>query len=497
MCSEIKTQEDNMKSKTILSNNRTTLKSFIMVLALLMCILGPASFQAKGQSLAADKIPGSFSELVKKASPGVVNVSTVTKVNGQQIVSPFGNSDQFNEFFNYLNQDQQQKTYKQKGMGTGFIIDREGYILTNNHVVEGADEITVTLSDEKKYKAKVIGLDSATDLALIKIEGAKDLSPLTMGDSDQIEVGDWVIAIGNPFGLDRTVTAGIVSAKERRNSELNTTYQNYIQTDASINQGNSGGPLMDTNGEVIGINSAIIASQSGGSVGIGFAIPINMAKELLPQLKKGKIVRGYMGVTPQSITDDLKASLKLKDTKGALVGDVAEGGPADKAGLKVEDVITSFDGKEIKDDNELRLVVSATAVGKSVKVEALRNGEKKTFDLKVAERPDTADTSSQSTYGGNEKSPDLGFRAGAITNDMARQYNLTDRSGVIILQVDEGSVAEEAGLAAGDIILEIDREKITDINQFTRKIRSYKSGDTILMRVKRSGTAVFLTLKVE
>jgi serine protease Do len=451
-------------------------------------------------SLAADKIPGSFSELVKKASPSVVNVSMekMTQVGIQ--MSPFGSDDPFNDFFNrfYGNQGNQgtQKERKVQGVGTGFIIDKDGYILTNNHVVEGADKIKVTLSDKKEYTAKVIGLDSKTDLALIKIEGAKDLVPLPMGDSDKMEVGDWVVAIGNPFGLENTVTAGIISAKYRRISTSASNYESYIQTDAAINQGNSGGPLMNTNGEVIGINSAIL-SQTGGSVGIGFAIPINMAKDLLPQLKKGKIVRGWLGVMIQTITPDLQNKLGLKDTKGALVGSVNEDGPADKAGIETGDVIVSFDGKAINEMSELPLIVASTPVGKNVKIDVIRKGEKKALDIKVGELKDDEETSSRATGGGSTNSNELGFKAGDITSDRARQFKVTEKSGVIILQVDESSPAEEAGLQAGDVVIEVDREKVTDLAQFNKKIKSYKTGDTILLLVKRSGSSLFLTLKVE
>lgn len=503
-----------MKIKSIIKSNRrtTVFKSFIMAFALLSAVIAvPFAFQGADQCLAASAVPGSFAELVKQASPAVVHVAVekTTKVTtqfsspyGQD--SPFGYSDPF-EFFRRFYGDQmpEEYDYTQQGLGTGFIIDKEGHILTNNHVVEGADKITVTLSDKKEYEAKVIGTDSKTDLALIKVDGARDLKPLALGDSDKLEVGDWVVAIGNPFGLDNTVTAGIVSAKYRRN--LNTaSYEDYIQTDAAINQGNSGGPLMNTDGEVIGINSSIY-SQTGGSIGIGFAIPINMAKNLLPQLKKGKVVRGYMGVIIQNISPDLKDAMGLKDTKGALVTDVSEGGPAYKAGIKSEDVIITFDGKEVKDRDELRLIVSATPVDKDVKVDVLRGSEKKTFDLKVGELQETEgaeDTQYSNQFQGrgnrNENQLNqLGFSVGEITSERARQYNITEKSGVMILQVQNNSPAYRAGLSAGMVIVEMDREKITDLNQFNKKINSYKAGDTILFKVRSEGSSLFLTLKLE
>jgi serine protease Do len=488
-----------MKAKSISNRDIKTiaLKSFMMIFIFLtFTVSGPVAYQGAGQCLAADKIPGSFSELVKKVSPSVVNVSVVkTTQITQQFTSPFGDNDPFNDFFNRFNGNRMPKNYRQRGVGTGFIIDKDGFILTNNHVVEGTDEITVTLSDKTKYTAKVIGLDSKTDLALIKIDGARDISPITLGDSDKMEVGDWVVAIGNPFGLDNTVTAGIISAKFRRNLGT-SSYEDYIQTDAAINQGNSGGPLINTNGEVIGINS-VIYSQSGGSVGIGFAIPVNMAKDLLPQLKKGKIVRGWLGVVIQGITPDLQAKLGLKDAKGALVGDVSEGGPADKAGIMTGDVIVSFDGKEIIETNELPMMVAGTPVGKNVKVYIIRNGEKKTLDIKVGELKDDEDKTPGAKGDKETNKNELGFNAGDITPEMAEQFNLTEKSGVIILEVDSGSPAEEAGMQAGDIVAEMDREKISNMTQFNKKIRAYKAGDTILFLVKREGSSMFLTLKVE
>jgi serine protease Do len=492
-------KEASMGEKFIsISGKRAViLKSFVMIFAFItVTITGPVAYHSGSICIAADKIPGSFSDLVKKVSPSVVNVSVVktTKIT-QQFTSPYGDNDPFNDFFNRFFNGQLPKNYKQRGIGTGFIIDKDGFILTNNHVVEGADEISVTLSNKIKYTAKVIGRDSKTDLALIKIDGAKDLSPVILGDSDKMEVGEWVIAIGDPFGLDNTVTAGIISAKYRRNLGT-SSYEDYIQTDAAINPGNSGGPLVGTDGEVIGINSAIY-SQSGGSVGIGFAIPINMAKDLLPQLKKGKIIRGWLGVMIQTITPDLQSKLGLKDTKGALVADVTDGGPGDKAGLKSGDVIVSFDGKEIIDSNDLPMIVAATPVGKNVKMEILRNGTKKVLDVKIGELKESEEKTAQTKGSESSTKNDLGFNAGEITPELAEQFNLTEKTGVIILEVESSSPAEEAGFQAGDIVAEIDKEKITSLDQFNKKMNTYKPGDTILFLIKREGSSMFLTLKVE
>ena len=433
--------------------------------------------------------PESFADLVKKASPSVVNVSTVKVMKGRgQVPLPFGPNDPFREFFERFFRDQMPKDFKQQSLGSGFIIDKEGYILTNNHVIERSDEIKVRLADEKEYAAKIIGRDPKTDLALIKIESDRPLTPLQFGDSDKLEVGDWVIAIGNPFGLGHTVTAGIVSAKYRQIGA--GAYDNFIQTDASINPGNSGGPLLSKAGEVIGINSAIY-SQSGGSIGIGFAIPVNMAKDLLPQLKKGKVVRGWLGVMVQKITPDLKEKLKIKDERGALVADVTAGGPAEKAGIKRGDVIVSFNGREIKDTSDLPYVVASTAVGKTVTVDVIRKGQRKGIQVKVGELKEEKEAQPV-----GESRPNLGMTVEEVTPELAKNFSLSESSGVVVIQVEENSSAAEAGVRAGDMILEIDQEPIKDLETFSKKIQEYKKGETALLLIKRRSATLYLTLKV-
>jgi len=433
--------------------------------------------------------PGSFSHLAKKASPSVVNISTVKVIKGgRQVPLPFGPNDPFREFFERFFGDQAPRDFKQRSLGTGFIIDKQGFILTNNHVVEQTDEIKVTLNDKTEFDAKIIGRDPKTDLALIRIESDHPLTPLPLGDSDKLEVGDWVIAIGNPFGLGHTVTAGIVSAKYRRIGA--GAYDNFIQTDASINPGNSGGPLLNTSGEVVGVNSAIL-SQSGGSVGIGFAIPINMAKDLLPQLKKGKVVRGWLGVMIQEITPELKDKLNLKEERGALVGDVVAEGPADKAGIKRGDVIVSFDGKEISEANDLPFIVASTPVGKTVTVEVIRIGKKEHFQVQIEELKEEREAQVVS-----EARPNLGLTVREITPELARNFGLSEASGIVVVQVQNNTAAQEAGLAPGDIILEIDQVPVKDLEQFNQMIGAYKVGDTILFLVERRGSTLYLTLKV-
>ncbi len=463
--------------------------------ACLMAGFGVAAFFGPVSSLSAQTAPGarevpaSFSSLAKQASPSVVNISTVKMIKGRgQFPMPFGPNDPFRDFFERYFRDQMPRDYRQQSLGTGFIIDKEGYILTNNHVVEKADEINVKLSDDKEFNAKVIARDPKTDIALIKIDADRPFSPLTLGDSDKLEVGEWVVAIGNPFGLGNTVTAGIVSAKYRYIGA--GSYDNFIQTDASINPGNSGGPLLNTAGEVIGINTAIY-SQSGGSIGIGFAIPINMVKDLLPQLKKGKVVRGWLGVMIQKITPELKNKLDLKDDKGALVGDVSSGGPADKAGIQRGDVITTFDGREVKDSTDLPYMVASTPVGKNVPVEVIRKGQKRSFQVKIGELKEEKEAAVLA-----EVKPKLGMTVEEITPEVAKNYRLSETRGLVVVDVESNSPADDAGLREGDIILEVDQKQVADLGGFNRRIESYKPGDTILLLVKRPSATVYLTLKV-
>jgi serine protease Do len=439
--------------------------------------------------------PLSFVDLAKKTKPAVVNISVEQTVKGQgnmQFRSPFNENDPFRDFFDrFFNDQQGPKEYKQRGLGTGFIIDKEGYILTNNHVIAHSDKILVKLSDKKEYSAKVIGSDPKTDLALIKIEPKESLPVLPLGDSDKLEVGEWVIAIGNPFGLEQTVTAGIVSAKYR---DIHMgPYDNFIQTDASINRGNSGGPLLNTRGEVVGINAVIMSDGMGsGSVGIGFAIPVNMAKDLLPQLKEGKIVRGWLGVGIQEITPELKEKFNLKDNKGALVADVTADSPADKAGIKRGDAIVAFDGKEVNEFKDLPLIVSKTPVNKTVTVDVLRKGEKKSLKVKVGELKDNAETQ----VADEESKTDLGLSVQELTPELAKKMGLKNDKGLVVTQVEKNSPADDAELRPGDVIREVDQKEVKDVEEFNKQIKSFKKGDTILFLVERKGNTLFRTLKL-
>jgi serine protease Do len=436
--------------------------------------------------------PGSFAQLVKEARDSVVNISTVKIIKREQFFrSPFGQDDALNDMFERFFGDRIPRESRQTSLGSGFIIDKEGYILTNNHVVEQTDEIKVKLANNKEYNAEIVGRDPKTELALIRIEAEEDLKPLPMGDSEELEVGDWVLAIGNPFGLDHTLTVGVVSAKGRTAVGI-TDYEDFIQTDAAINPGNSGGPLINLKGEAIGINSAIL-SQSGGYMGIGFAIPINMAKDLVPQLKKGKVIRGWLGVSIQGITPELKEKFNLDKAEGALVSEVNSGGPAEKAGIKQGDVIVSFDGKKIRDTSELPFVVASTPVGKTVTVEAIRSGKKKRFEVVIAKLEDETEAGETPA----EEKADLGMTVDEMTPALARQLGLSEGTGLVVVEVEGNSPAEEAGIARGDVIQAIDHEPVNDVETYKKKIGRYKEGDVVLFYVKkRNGPTLYLTLKV-
>jgi serine protease Do len=310
-----------------------------------------------------------------------------------------------------------------------------------------------------------------------------------LGDSEKLDVGDWVVAIGNPFGLGNTVTAGIVSAKYRHIGA--GSYDNFIQTDASINPGNSGGPLLNTAGEVVGINTAIY-SQTGGSIGIGFAIPVNMARDLIPQLKEGKVIRGWLGVMIQKITPELKEKLGLKDDRGALVGDVTADGPAEKAGIKRGDVIVSFDGKTINEMSELPYMVASTPVGKTVTVEVVRKGRSRSFQVKIGELQEERERQVAGASGTG-----LGFGVEEITPELAAHFKLRKKSGLVIVRVEGGSGAAQAGLRPGDVILEMDQAPVKNLEAFTKKMEQHDQGDTVLFLIERQGATLYLTLDVE
>jgi serine protease Do len=453
-----------------------------------------------------------FAALAQQISPSVVNISSTQEVRAPGLRGPGGPGgpgapgapgapggpggggpdDPFHEFFEPFERffgPPRRGPFRAKSLGSGFVIDASGYIITNNHVVENADEIMVRLSTGKEFKAKVIGRDSKTDIALVQISGAGDLTPVVLGNSDDLKVGQWVVAIGNPFGLENTVTAGIVSAMARHINQ--GPYDDFIQTDAAINPGNSGGPLLNTRGEVVGINTAIF-SRSGGNIGIGFAIPIGLAKEIVPQLKeKGHVTRGWLGVMIQKVTPDIAETLGLPEAKGALVADVVKEGPAEVAGLKQGDVIVEYDGKVVGDSAELPLLVARTPVGKTVKVKVIRDKAATHFDITIAELKE--EEVAQASSGSVER---LGLTVQTLTPDLAENLGL-DRAlkGVVVTQVDPDGPGAEAGLRRGDVIIEVNRQPVKDADAYRKTLKDAGDGKSVLFLVRRGDNTIFLAVK--
>jgi len=432
----------------------------------------------------------SFADLVETLGPSVVNVK-VTKLQKMESPDmpqfpegPFG--DMFRRFFGDQSRDPRQ--FRSHGAGSGVIVNGDGTILTNNHVIDGAQEITVTSSDGQQYKASVIGRDPKTDLAVLKIDAKGHFVAAKLGDSDTLRVGEWVLAAGNPFGLNNTVTAGIVSAKGRVIGA--GPYDDFIQTDAAINPGNSGGPLFNTRGEVIGITTAIIPNGQG----IGFAIPVNTAKSLLPELvAKGRVTRGYLGVNIQNLTEELAASLNLKGNRGALVSEVIEGGPADRAGVKRGDVITAFDKKEIKDSHELASLVAATPVNKEVPLRITRDGKELSLMVKVGKLgPEKAEGDSKA---GESSQGKWGLQFEDLNPELARQMGLKNDQGVVVVGVRPGSPAENASLQKGDLVLEVDRQPVRSAEDMKKKIEKSTGRDTLLLLLRRGESTFYLALK--
>jgi serine protease Do len=441
-----------------------------------------------GETRPAVPMPGltSFADLAEAASPAVVNVRTSKTVKPGRPQVPrgfeefFGNP--FEEFFQLPHE------YKVPSLGSGFVISADGYIATNNHVIEDVDTITVVLLSGDELEAEIVGRDPKTDLALIRVKTDKKLTALPLGDSESVRPGDWVVAIGNPFGLEHTVTAGIVSAKHRILGQ--GSYDDFIQTDAAINPGNSGGPLINLQGEVVGINTAINPRANT----IGFAVPINMAKSVLPQLKAtGSVTRGWIGVVIQRITPELAESFKLEDKKGALVSKVEPGGPAEKAGIQRGDVIVEFNGTPIEEMEELPRAVANAPVGSKAKLSVLREGEGRAVEVEIGRFPDEPQMASAETEGEEEGASALGVRVQNLTPELAEQLGLEGEQGVVITQVARGSTAEEAGLRRGDVVLEVNRKGVTNVDEFEQQIAASDKGALLLVR--RGDTTLFVAVQ--
>lgn len=435
-----------------------------------------------------------FVDIVKNEKPAVVNIFTIQNVKpGRNRAHGGGQGNQdelYREFFERFFGGPM-LSVPRRSLGSGFIIDKTGYILTNNHVVAKADEIKVKLDNGKEYEAHLVGTDAATDIGLIKIEPDNDLPVVEMGDSDNLEVGEWVMAIGNPFGLTQTVTVGVVSALAR---DIGAgKYDNFIQTDASINPGNSGGPLIDINGKVIGINSAILPGRQGGNIGIGFAIPINMAKDILEDLKtKHGVRRGWLGVMIQELTPELAKVLGLENEEGSLVGDVASGGPAEKAGIKRGDLIVEFAGEEVKSTRALPRIVASHKPGETVEVVVLRNGEKVKFTITLG----NLEKAEKGAMGqpGQETLDELGLEIHDITPELKRGYQLSTDTGIVVTNINPSGLAGQAGIQRGDVIEEVNRRPVSDVENFTDSISRVKNGDAILLTIRRGPSSIFVVV---
>lgn len=492
--------------KPLIGIRRWSSACSLCIVAILLLVCAPASHAQDNGIENLRKTGHAFASVAKKASPAVVFIQVEKVVDtqpagefswpfgGQQ--SPFGN-DFFRHFFGPSSPQGRQRSnppqsqQRQVGQGSGFIISDDGYILTNNHVVGGADKITVKVEDGREFTGRIVGTDPHSDVAVIKID-AKDLPVLPLGDSDALEVGNWVLAIGNPFGLSHSLTAGIVSAKGRSRVGL-ADYEDFIQTDAAINPGNSGGPLIDLEGKAVGMNTAIF-SRSGGYMGIGFAIPINMAKAIKDQLiKTGSVTRGYLGIMIQDLTPELAESFGLGDQKGVLIAKVAEDSPAEKAGLKQGDVIVKFDGEPVKNVGAFRNSVSLKSPETKVDVTVLRNGKSRSLKVTIGKLSDdnmVAGTKSA------HKSDQLGITVQTLTPDLAEQFGYQGETGVVITQVNPGSVAAQAGLQTGNLVQEVNRVQVHNVDEFRQALAQSEKTDSVLLYVRDGEYSRYIVLSL-
>jgi serine protease Do len=437
-----------------------------------------------------------FVEIAKRVTPTVVSITSEKVIKMRDpFANFFGNDEFFKRFF--PGRGNGEKEFRQNGLGSGVIVSPDGYILTNYHVIKDADELNVII-DKKEYVARVVGSDPETDIAVVAID-AQNLPTIRLGDSDKLEVGELVLAVGSPFdiSLQHTVTSGIISAKGRSNLSLggNLTYQDFIQTDAAINPGNSGGALVNIRGELIGINTAIYAGNGGGNVGIGFAIPVNLAKQVMDDLiSKGRVVRGYLGVVVGTPDAELSEALNLKENAGAVISEVADGTPADKAGLKKYDVIIEVDGKKIEDHQRLTNLIATFNPGEKVSLKIIRDGKVAYKTVQLAERPSVNGVSVPVAE--NSVTNQLGIEVADLTKKLAEKYGYDNDEGVLVSDVRRNSVAAEKGLRRGDIIKEVDRRRVRSAKDVERMIETLEPGDIVLFQIKRQTSNHFIAMKV-
>lgn len=453
----------------------------------------PATIKTAPRSEAAAK--RGYSGVVKRVVPAVVNISSsrVVKSDGNAMRGTQGVDPFFRQFFgdDMMKRFSVPRERREKSLGSGVIVSPEGYILTNNHVVDRASEVTVTLYDKREMKARVVGTDARTDIAVLKLEGS-NFPALTLGDSSKVEVGDIVLAIGDPFGVGQTVTGGIVSATGRGGLGIEEV-EDFIQTDAPINPGNSGGALVDDEGHLIGINTAILSGNSGGNQGIGFAVPINMARHDMDQiLANGKVERGYLGILPQNVTPAMAKAFNT-DVRGALVGDVTAGSPAERGGLQKGDIILEVNGQPVADANQLRLKIGMMTPNESVRLKVLRNGKAQELAVKIGEFPSKEERASVEKDGQNAGLE--GVQVEALTPDTAQQLKLSPRTkGVVVDEVSPASRAAEAGLKSGDVIQEVNHHSVSSVSEFKQAVSSANKDNPVLLLVNREGTTMFLAV---
>ena len=442
----------------------------------------------------------SLAPLVKAVKPAVVNISSTTVVkNPHSGLRMPGGDDEEQDFFQFFGQ-RQPREFRGQSLGSGFIVNADGYVLTNNHVVQNATDIKVRLADAREFEARVVGRDASTDVAIIKLEKASGLPTVALGDSDALEQGDFVMALGSPFGFRESVTFGIVSAKDRTLNSGNP-FDDFIQTDAAINQGNSGGPLFNLRGEVVGINTAIISPQIGQ--GLGFAVPINMAKNIVPQLlEKGKVARGYLGVSVSDLTPDLAQGFGVAAaTKGALVQNVLPDSPAGKAGVQAGDIVTSVNGKKVEGSGQLTRSIASVRPGGKVSLEVLRKGQKKDLTATVAQRPDeerlARGTEEEGPGSGDRKKDEkLGVRVADLTPEMARELRVQGDAGVVVVGVSEEGPAAKAGIRRGDLVLEVNLQAVARVSELQAAIAKLKTGDVVNLRIRRGEQTQFVPVRI-
>lgn len=439
----------------------------------------------------------SFAPVVKAATPSVVNIwsSKVVQTRGNESAEPLLKDPFFRQFFgNMFGQLQVPRERRERSLGSGVIVSPDGYILTNYHVVESANDVKVSLNDRREFPARVIGTDSKTDLAVIKIDQT-NLEPIKLGDSSKVQVGDIALAIGNPFGIGRTVTMGVVSAVGRGGLGIEE-YEDFIQTDAAINPGNSGGALIDTSGNLIGVNTAILSGGSGGNQGIGFAVPVNMARNVMDQIvKTGKVSRAYLGVSIQEVTPDIATTFKLNGLQGALIGEVAKGSPAERAGLHPGDVVTQLDGNPLPDSRALQLAIAQMQPGRTVRLTVIRDGKQSEISATLEEQKQDQIKSDDSENDESKSSPALdGVEVANLTPEIARELQLpTDTKGVVLSEVAPGSAAAEVGLSRGDVVMEVNRKPVSSVNQFEQFVRESKN-QSIVLFVNHEGRTTYVVI---